>query len=159
MESKLLDMRDCSDEGFKRIYRDMLQIHLLQQPRWFRPLLLRSSRLKGWIGYDQWSRAWEYPWAILAADLGRTHLRTLDVGGGGSPFAAYLAQLGHDSFVIDPSLNQGASSVVNAGKGIYRNLRSLVFWSLLKCTGITALWDSPPEGIKVCIILLTRLQI
>jgi len=99
MESKLLDMRDCSNERFKEIHQDMLQICLLQQPKWLRPLLLRSSRLKSWIAYDHWSRAWEYPWAIQVAALGQSPLQTLDVGGGGSPFAEYLGQQGHDSFV------------------------------------------------------------
>lgn len=148
MESKLLDMRDCSDARFQTIYREILRLHLLQQPHWFRPLLLRSKRLSDWVGYDHWARAWEYPWALLASELGETPLKVLDVGGGGSPFAAYLAVLGHSASVTDPSMNLGLRSVVNKEKGLYRNLRSMVFWSFLRLAGINALWNLPPRKSK-----------
>ena len=80
-------MRDCRGGAFATIHRDMLEIDLSQQPRWFRPLLNKSCALQRFTGYDHWSRAWEYPWAVLAADLAQRPLATLDVGGGGSPFA------------------------------------------------------------------------
>src|SRR5882672_4811280 len=125
MESRLLDMRDCQGGAFAAIHREMLVHDLSQQPRWFRPLLRHSRTLQGWTGFDHWSRAWEYPWAVLAADLGPRPLRTLDVGGGGSPFSLYLAARGHESHVADPSLDQGTSFVFDKQKSLYRNVRSL----------------------------------
>ncbi|MBI2910199.1 MAG: class I SAM-dependent methyltransferase [Chloroflexi bacterium] len=143
MESKLLDMRNCSDGRFQEIHRGMLRIHLAQQPRWFRPLLLRSSRLQHLIDYDHWSRAWEYPWAVQAAALDQNGLNILDVGGGGSPFAAYLAEKGHSCHVIDPSMNRGLGLGRRRDKGLYWDLRSLVFRPVLRCIGITSSWGLP----------------
>jgi len=48
----------------------MLRLSLARQPRWFRPLLLKHRRLQSMTGYDHWSRAWEYPWAVIEAGLG-----------------------------------------------------------------------------------------
>src|SRR5258705_2591152 len=126
MESRLLDMRDCQGGAFAAIHRDMLVLDLSQQPRWFRPLLRRSGTLQSWTGFDHWSRAWEYPWAVLAADLAPRPLRTLDVGGRGSPFALYLASQGHDSHVADPSLDRGVSFVYDREKSLARNARSIL---------------------------------
>lgn len=143
MDSRLLDMRDCKSGAFAAIHHDMLGLDLSQQPRWFRPLLRRSATLKRWTGFDHWSRAWEYPWAILAADLGARPLRTLDVGGGGSPFALYLASQGHDSHVADPSLDRGVSFVYDRQKSPYRNARSILKRLIFKAAGIHALWGLP----------------
>lgn len=144
MESQLLDIRDCTQEPFKQIYEEMLSISLLQQPWWFRPLLIRSRYLQRLIDYNHWSRAWEYPWAMLASEIQKKPLRILDVGAGGSPFAIYLAQHSHEACVIDPSLNQGLAASINRNKGIYRNIRSFVFQLLLKLTGIRKVWGKPP---------------
>ena len=54
MQSKLLDMRECSVDEFKKIYGRMLEISMLQQPLWFRPLLKRSSFLQKSINYNHW---------------------------------------------------------------------------------------------------------
>ena len=145
MDSRLLDLRDCKSGAFAAIHRDMLVLDLSQQPRWFRPLLRRSGTLKRWTGFDHWSRAWEYPWAVLAADLGTRPLRTLDVGGGGSPFALYLASQGHDSHVADPSLDRGVSFVYDRQKSLYRNARSILKRLIFRAAGIHALWGLP-EG-------------
>src|SRR5262245_12400190 len=142
--SRLLDMRDCGDENFAAIHEEMLATDLAQQPRWFRPLLRRSRTLQGWTGYDHWSRAWEYPWAVLAADLGSRPLATLDVGGGGSPFALYLAAHGHESHVADPSLDQGTSFVFDPRKSLYRNVRSLAKRAIFRTAGLHSLWGLPP---------------
>jgi hypothetical protein len=107
MPSGLLDMRQCTAPRFAAIHADMLELDLLQQPRWFRPLLTRSRRLQSWTGYDHWSRQWEYPWAILAAEFGDRPGRTLDVGGGGSPFSRYLAHAGHESGVEKGAVSRG----------------------------------------------------
>jgi len=146
MDSRLLDLRDCADAAFVDIHRDMLALDLSQQPRWFRPLLVRSRTLKRWTGYDYWARAWEYPWAILAADLGTRPSRALDVGGGGSPFALYLAARGHESHVADPSLDQGSSFVFDRGKGLYRNARSLAKHLLFRAAGLHNLWGLPDRN-------------
>jgi SAM-dependent methyltransferase len=139
-------MRDCRDGEFAAIHRDMLEIDLTQQPRWFRPLLKRSAALRRATGYDHWSRAWEYPWAILAAELGPRPLAALDVGGGGSPFAVYLASRGHESHLADPSLDQGTSFVFDPRKSLYRNVRSLAKRLLFRAAGIHSLWGLPRDG-------------
>lgn len=140
LESKLLDLKDCSEELFKQIYGEMLSISLLQQPWWFRTLLVRSRYLQGLIDYQHWSRAWEYPWAMIASEIQGHSFRILDVGGGGSPFAIYLEKHGHESYVIDPSLNQGLNAVINKSKGLYRNIRSLLFYWVLRFTGVKRIW-------------------
>ena len=145
VESQLIDIRNCADESFKRIYKEMLKISLLQQPWWFRPVLKKSNYLQKLINYNHWSRAWEYPWAIIAAEMQKHSFKVLDVGGGGSPFAIYLAQNGHETYVIDPSLNQGLSSLVNKDKSIYRNMRSIIFHLLLKVFGIRRIWGLPAK--------------
>ena len=142
-ESQLLDMRDSTKEPFKQIHKEMLTISLLQQPWWFRPLLKTSCYLQRLIGYNHWSRAWEYPCAVLAAEMEHHSYRILDVGGGGSPFAEYSSKNGHNAYEIDPSLNEGLSHVVNRSKGIYRNVRSLIFYAILKLTGIRRKWGMP----------------
>ena len=136
-------MRDCQGGAFAAIHRDMLALDLSQQPRWFRPLLRRSATLKSWTGFDHWSRAWEYPWAVLAADLGPPPLRTLDVGGGGGPFSLYLASQGHDSHVADPSLDRGVSFVYDPEKSLYRNARSILKRLLFRAVGLHTLWGLP----------------
>lgn len=146
MNSRLLDMGDCSGGSFRAIHGEMARLSLLGQPAWFRPLLSRSRTLKRWTGHDHWSRAWEYPWAILAAELGGKPLRTLDVGGGGSPFAPYLARIGHESLVVDPSLDRGAGFVFDRGKSLYRNARSLAKRALFKMAGIQSLWGLPERN-------------
>jgi 2-polyprenyl-3-methyl-5-hydroxy-6-metoxy-1,4-benzoquinol methylase len=136
-------MRECADATFQSIHHEMQTIALARQPAWVRPLLMRSARLRRWTGYDHWSRAWEYPWALQAADLGISSLRLLDVGGGGSPFADYLARRGHESHIADPSLDQGASFVLDRNKTLYRNLRSLAKRLLFRAAGIDSLWGLP----------------
>jgi len=143
MLSGLLDMRQCTDPRFAAIHAEMLGIDLMQQPRWFRPLLKRSRRLQSMTGYDHWSRRWEYPWAILAAGFGDRGVRTLDVGGGGSPFSRYLARAGHESHVADPSLDRGSSFVYDASKSIAQNARSVAKRVLFRAAGINSLWGLP----------------
>lgn len=146
MPSRLLDLRECSRPEFAAIHRDMLRLDLSQQPPWFRPLLVRSATLKRWTGYDHWSRAWEYPWAVLAAGLAGAPLRTLDVGGGGSPFSAYLAERGHAPVVADPSLDRDRSFVFDPGRSLLKNLRSIAKHVLFRAAGIHGLWGLPSGG-------------
>ena len=143
MQSRLLDLRDCAGTVFADIHREMLDLDLGQQPRCFRLLLRRSGALQRVTGYDHWSRAWEYPWAVLAAAIGTRPLTTLDVGGGGSPFSLYLAARGHESHVADPSLDQGASFVFDRHKSLYRNARSLAKRAIFRAAGIHSLWGLP----------------
>jgi len=139
-ESKLLDLRDCT-ESYKKIFNEMLELTLLKNPRWFRYLLKKVKFIQNLIGYDSWSRAWEYPWAIHAANL-ENRLRVVDVGGGGSPFADYLAKYGHDSYVIDPSLRDGINLEFDKNKSIFKNFRSLIYHFILNTLKI-----STSEGI------------
>jgi len=152
--SRLLDLRDCARPGFAAIHREMLRIDLEQQPRWFRPILVRSRRLKAMTGYDHWSRAWEYPWAVVAAGIHTAStgvtavrpLRALDVGGGGSPFSAWLAARGHEAWVADPSLDRGTSFLFDRDRGLYRNLRAVAKRALFAAAGIHSLWGLPERG-------------
>ncbi len=137
MESRLLDIRDCEHSSFLEIYNEILKLSLLRQPSWFRPLLARSRSLQGLIDYDHWSRRWEYPWAISVASF-ECPCRVIDVGGGGSPFADYLAQLGHDCYVIDPSLRLGDSLYLDRNKSFFRNLRSFIYRSIIKSLRVNA---------------------
>jgi SAM-dependent methyltransferase len=142
-ESRWLDLRECADARYRDIHREMLHLDLLRQPGWFRPLLRRSARLRRITGFDHWSRAWEYPWAIEVAALGATPLRLLDVGGGGSPFSIYLAQRGHEVHVSDPSLDRGRSVLFDPDRGLLRNLRAVVKRALFRVAGINSLWGLP----------------
>ena len=139
-------MRDCLRPEFRDVYAAMVRLSLQRQPAWFRPLLVRSRRLKGMTGYDHWSRAWEYPWAVQAADLGDSRLAVLDVGGGGSPFAPYLAGLGHEAHVADPSLDQGRGFQYDPKRGLYRNARTLGKHAFLWAAGLHSLWGLPKDG-------------
>jgi SAM-dependent methyltransferase len=145
---KLLDIRDCELPEFREIYREMLEIALELQPSWFRPLLLRSRRLKSYTGYAHWSRAWEYPWAILAADLPASPARMIDVGGGGSAFSFYLARRGHDCIVADPSLNEGVGCVYDRERTAYQNFRSMVKKVLFKAARIHSVWGLPESPLS-----------
>lgn len=141
--SRLLDMRDCARPEYQVIHQAMRSIALELQPAWFRPLLLRSARLKSYTGFDHWSRAWEYPWAVLAARLPDPPGRVLDVGGGGSAFAYYLAARGYDCVVADPSLNEGTGCVYDRERTFAQNARSMIKKVLFRAAGIHSVWGLP----------------
>lgn len=145
LESKLLDLRDCRNGRCKAIHDQILALQPRRQPSWFRPVFRSSPYIRLLLGFDHWSWAWEYPWAIEVAALDTDPLRILEVGGGGSPFAEYIADLGHYTYEADPSLIDGFSFVMNRKKGIARNVRSLAFHSLLRSTGINREWGLPPN--------------
>ena len=152
MHSQLLDIRDCNKKTFWDVHKEMLNISLMQQPLWFRPLLKRSPYLQRLIGFNSWSRSWEYPWAIFASEIKNNSYKTLDVGGGEAVFAIYLAKHGHKSIVIDPSLNQRLNIVINRNKGRCRNFRSFIFQLILKLTGIKRDWGKPSRSKKYSVI-------
>src|SRR5262245_34332208 len=162
MPSRLLDMRECSEPAFRHVYAGMRALDLARQPAWFRPLLERSRRLRAMTGFDHWSRAWEYPWAVIEAGLApvavsgaghdaaasarRTTLRLLDVGGGGSPFGPWLAARGHEVHVADPSLDQGRDFARDPSRSAWRNTRSLAKRAAFRLLGIRTLWGLPGEA-------------
>jgi len=146
MSSRLLDMREADAAAWRSMYDAMLALALRQQPAWFRPWLRRSRRLQGLTGYDHWSRAWEYPWAALAAGLDAGPRSVLDVGGGGSPFAPWLASMGHEAHVVDPSLDQGRFFAWDPARGAWRNTRTLAKRTALRLAGIRTLWGLPSNG-------------
>jgi SAM-dependent methyltransferase len=141
--SRLLDIRDCERDEFRALHQAMRSIALQLQPSWFRPLLLRSARLKSYTGFDHWSRAWEYPWAVLAAQLPDPPARILDVGGGGSAFAYYLAERGYECVVADPSLNEGTGCVYDRERSPYQNARSMIKRIVFRAAGIHSVWGLP----------------
>lgn len=153
-ESKLLDLNDCS-ESYKKIYEEMLEIAPLKQPKWFRYLLKKSLLIQKYIDYNHWSRAWEYPWAIHAANFEKP-CRVIEVGGGGSPFADYLARLGHDCYVIDPSLRGGMSLKLDKKKSIFRNLRSLIYRSIISLLKINTSEGLPSNKKDTAIKYLSQ---
>jgi SAM-dependent methyltransferase len=106
--SRLLDMRECESPESVSLSHDMSCLSLRLQPTWFRPLF-RIARVRSRLGFDQWSRRWEYPWAAANAQLGRG-TRALDAGSGGSPFPLYLAALGIKCYATDPGLHRARPS-------------------------------------------------
>ena len=105
MLSRLLDMRDSESSEFSKMYGDISRAADRLQPVWFRPFFqIRAVRRS--LGFDHWSRRWEYPWAVLNADL-QAGMRVLDIGSGGSPFPVYLGMSGFECYAADPSLDQG----------------------------------------------------
>ena len=148
MPSRLLDMRECAAPEFRNLYEPMRALDLNRQPAWFRPLLRRHRRLRSMTGYDHWSRAWEYPWAVIEAGLvpPAEPVRILDVGGGGSPFAPWLASQGHEAHVADPSLDQGRWFAWDPTRGVFRNGRTLAKQAAFRLAGIRTLWGLPKNG-------------
>ena len=105
MLTQLLDMRDCESPEFSKIYSEICKVANRLQPVWFRPFFkIQGVRRK--LEFDHWSRMWEYPWAVLNADL-QAGMRILDIGSGGSSFPLYLAMSGYECYAADPSLDQG----------------------------------------------------
>lgn len=139
-------MREAARPEWRAIHDGMLRLALAQQPAWFRPILLRSRRLQGMAGYDHWSRAWEYPWAVENAALGPAPQRLLDVGGGGGPFAPWLAAQGHDAHVADPSLDRGRWFAWDPDRSVWRNARTLAKETAFRIAGIRTLWGLPRNG-------------
>jgi len=155
-------MRECADPAFRDIYSGMRALDLDRQPAWFRPLLVRSRRLRGMTGFDHWSRAWEYPWAVIEAGLAPSAtapalgdttvpvaagtLRLLDVGGGGSPFGPWLATRGHEVHVADPSLDQGRDFARDPARSVYRNARTVAKRAVFALLGVRSLWGLPGAG-------------
>jgi SAM-dependent methyltransferase len=148
MSSGLLDMRDAARPDWRAIYDGMLRLALAQQPGWFRPILLRSPRLQSMTGSDHWSRAWEYPWAVENATLGSPPQRLLDVGGGGGPFAPWLAAQGHEAHVADPSLDRGRWFAWDPERGAWGNTRTLLKQAAFRAAGIRTLWGLPRDGAE-----------
>jgi len=126
--SQLLDMRDCESQEFSQISGEISRAANRLQPVWFRPFF-EISAVRCRLGYDWWSRKWEYPWAVLNANL-QAGMCVLDVGSGGSSFPLYLGMNGFECYACDPSLNQG---------------KSMMDWrrSILFFLGITTDWCLP----------------
>ena len=115
--SGLLDMRDCESESFREIGKEMSKIKHDSQPKWLEPLLELIHQERPLL-FDLWhTRQWEYPWAVLSADL-RPGMRVLDAGCGGSPFPVYLARRGLHCWGIEPG---GQESIHELGP--YRFVR------------------------------------
>lgn len=127
--SGLLDMRHCTRPEWVSINRRIARLESRLQPFWFKPLF-RFVYVRRRLGYDHWSRLWEYPWAVLSANL-EPGMRVLDVGSGGSAFPLFLALDGYRVHSADPSLADGTEWLDRRK----RMLRSL---------GIAAAWGLPP---------------
>jgi SAM-dependent methyltransferase len=146
--SRLIDMREAGDPEWRAIYDGMLGLAMTQQPAWFRPLLRKSRRLQTMTGYDHWSRAWEYPWAVGAAELPKAPRCLLDVGGGGSPFLPWFAAQGHECHIVDPSLDQGRFFAWDPQRSPWKNARTLAKQTSFRVSGIRTLWGLPKNAGK-----------
>ncbi len=104
--SRLLDSRDCERPEWVSVNRRMAGLESLLQPFWFRPMM-KITRIRRRLGYGCFTRSWEYPWALLGADL-KPGMRVLDIGSGGSAFPLLLALDGFEVQSADPSLDHGA---------------------------------------------------
>ncbi len=106
-KSKLLDIRDCESRAFKEISEKMTKIKGEMQPGWLSPLLGLSGQTtrQDLLFRIGGTREWEYPWAILSADL-KPGMRLLDAGCGSSPLLIYLARRGFQCWGIDPDIPQ-----------------------------------------------------
>lgn len=80
------------------------------------------------LGFEHWSRFWEYPWAIVNAEL-KPGMRLLDVGSGGSAFPVFWGLQGFEVHAADPSLDY-------AGEANLKDWRK----RLLRAIGLTFLW-------------------
>ena len=126
--SKLLDMRDCSMPEWEAVNRRLTECEREVQPFWFRPFL-RLKHVRRRLGYDHWSRLWEYPWAALSADL-KKGMRVLDVGSGGSVFPHFLAAQGCEVHSADPSLDEGTRLTIGKKKRLGLSLGIATGWGL-----------------------------
>jgi SAM-dependent methyltransferase len=127
MPSQLLDMRDCESSEFTQIYAEISKAANLLQPVWFRPIFAFPA-VRCRLGFDWWSRKWEYPWSLLNADM-QAGLRVLDIGSGGSPLSVYLGRMGYECYAADPCLDKGKS--VESWRGRFLNLLGIVTaWGL-----------------------------
>lgn len=96
--SKLIDLRDCENPEYQRIYREMEQIISEMHSRLGR-ILIRILNPDAPI-LPIWSRRWEWPWAVLNGDVHRG-MRVLDGGCGGSPLLPYLAKREVECYGVD----------------------------------------------------------
>jgi 2-polyprenyl-3-methyl-5-hydroxy-6-metoxy-1,4-benzoquinol methylase len=86
--SKLIDLRDCQHPEYQQIYQDMERVQWQTHGILARLLFKtfgKTHKLK-----SIWARQWEYPWAVLNANL-RPGLIVLDAGCGASPLLPYVA--------------------------------------------------------------------
>jgi hypothetical protein len=86
--SKLIDLRDCEDVKYQRIFEEMEKIVWEMQGLLAR-ILIKVFKSDASI-QPVWSRRWEYPWAILSADV-KQGMTILDGGCSSSPLLPYLA--------------------------------------------------------------------
>jgi SAM-dependent methyltransferase len=103
------------------------------QPDWFRPFLA-SHFVRSKLGYEHLPRAWEYPWAVLSANI-ESGMRVLDVGSGGSAFPLLLSKYGCEAHAADPSLDKGKSIRLRGFKK-----------RMIHALGINAMWGLPSTG-------------
>ena len=129
--SRLLDMRDCKRPEWMKINSQLRNLEFRLQPLWFLPFF-RLSFVHRKLGYGRLPRLWEYPWAILSAELARG-MRVLDVGSGGSAFPLLLNKYGCEVHATDPSLDNGRDI---GSRGWKKRIQHAL--------GIAASWGLPP---------------
>lgn len=104
--NKLIDLRDCEDDEFQRIYHEMVAIRWQMQSPVAKLLIgIKRFRLEEEIRIP-WAKPWEWPWPILSAGL-QPGMRVLDAGCGSSPLLAYLARRGLDCYGVDKGTGMG----------------------------------------------------
>lgn len=110
---KLIDLRDCKDSDYKRIYEEIEALQDKSQTNLVKFIYKISGKYNKLTRMliPIWSRHWEYPWAILNADL-HPGQKILDAGCGNSPLLQYLARLSLklDLFGIDKKIKETRKS-------------------------------------------------
>lgn len=92
-----MDLEEAEQPKFKDMFQDLENIHLKSQGGLLS--LYYEYRYKN-FGFSTFARRWEYPWAIINADI-KNGDRILDAGCGCSPLLLYLYKKGCICYGLD----------------------------------------------------------
>lgn len=127
--SQLIDLRDWRNSQYRHLYQEMEKIVWGMQSLVVRVILTALGRKD--IVLPIWSRRWEYPWAVLNAEL-EPGMRVLDGGCGNSPLLPYFARRGFICYGVD----------------IWRDLRGISWKArLLQGLGARYICDFPQQRL------------
>lgn len=95
-------------------------------------------------GCKHWSRAFEYPWALINGDF-RVGMKVLDAAGGDAPFQAYLLNLGLEVTNVDLAVTSPYEDV----KQVQGDLKNLPFtdgcFDRVTCLSVLEHIESPEK--------------
>ena len=96
--SKVIDLRECEKPEFRHIWEELERIAWEIQGWPANRLMLLFGKAK--VSMPIWSRRWEYPWAIISADIQAGQV-VLDAGCGNAPLLPFLSRHGLKCFGVD----------------------------------------------------------